>query len=114
MDYALVLSTFYSDKKWSIGESYDSLDWFDESPKPSKEELESKYQESISMQKKEFCKENAKKALLETDWSELPTAYDQLENVEEFKQYRIHIRKFIINPEENPIFPNKPEAIWIT
>ena len=40
IDYSLILVTNYTDKKWSIGETYDSLEWFDESPKPTQAELD--------------------------------------------------------------------------
>lgn len=40
IDYSIVLTIFYSDKQWSIsGNRYEDLDWLDESPKPTKEEL---------------------------------------------------------------------------
>ena len=41
IDYALILSTNYVGKQWSlVGESYDGLSWFDESPKPTQNELD--------------------------------------------------------------------------
>lgn len=41
IDYALILSTNYVEKKWMLhGDSYDGLNWLDNSPKPTKEELE--------------------------------------------------------------------------
>ena len=41
IDYSLILSTNYVGKQWSlIGESYDGLTWFDESPKPAQSELD--------------------------------------------------------------------------
>jgi hypothetical protein len=41
IDYSYVLSKKYSDKSWSLdGDSYDGLMWFDNSPKPTKDELD--------------------------------------------------------------------------
>ena len=40
IDYSLILVTNYIDKKWSIGETYNSLEWLDESPKPTQAELD--------------------------------------------------------------------------
>jgi hypothetical protein len=41
IDYALILSTNYAGKQWSLaGESYDGLTWLDESPKPTQNELD--------------------------------------------------------------------------
>jgi hypothetical protein len=41
IDYSLVLSVNYADKKWSLnGDSYAGLDWLDNSPKPTQAELD--------------------------------------------------------------------------
>jgi hypothetical protein len=46
-NYHLILGTLYVDKQWSMsGEEYSGLDWFDESPKPTKEELDSRQAEA--------------------------------------------------------------------
>jgi len=43
IDYSLIIVTNYAGKAWSVGETYDSLQWLDESPKPTKEELDSQW-----------------------------------------------------------------------
>ena len=68
--------------------------------------------EKYSIYKKEQCKTKAKQLLSDSDWSEIPSVIEQLENANEWKEYRMNIRKFIINPIENPVFPDKPETIW--
>jgi hypothetical protein len=41
LDYSLILVTNYAGKQWSLnGESYDGLDWLDNSPKPTQAELD--------------------------------------------------------------------------
>lgn len=41
IDYSKVLTINYPGKKWSLsGDSYDGLDWLDESPKPTQTELD--------------------------------------------------------------------------
>jgi hypothetical protein len=41
IDYSLILSTNYVGKQWSLsGDSYNGLDWLDNSPKPTKAELD--------------------------------------------------------------------------
>ena len=41
IDYALILTTNYAGKSWSLnGDDYAGLDWLDSSPKPTKEELD--------------------------------------------------------------------------
>ena len=44
IDYTLILSKNYSGKKWILnGDSYEGLNWLDELPKPTKEELDSQW-----------------------------------------------------------------------
>ena len=41
IDYAIILSTHYAGKQWTLhGDSYDGLTWYDESAKPTQEELD--------------------------------------------------------------------------
>ena len=41
IDYSLILSTHYLGKKWVFKDyDYAGLEWFDESPKPTQEELD--------------------------------------------------------------------------
>jgi hypothetical protein len=41
INYAFILSTNYANNKWTLnGNSYEGLDWRDESPKPTKAELD--------------------------------------------------------------------------
>lgn len=41
IDYAAVLVKYYQQDKWSLdGTSYDGLTWLSDTPKPSKEELD--------------------------------------------------------------------------
>jgi hypothetical protein len=113
IDYTLILIEKYKNSYWSLnGESYEGLTWLSDSPKPSKEELDSQWEEVLSIIKKQNCKTQAKQLLSDSDWSEIPSVIEKLENFNEWKEYRMNIRKFIINPIENPIFPNKPETLW--
>jgi hypothetical protein len=46
MDIALILTLKYPDTLWRlIGEEYKDLEWFDESPKPTKKQLQAKWPE---------------------------------------------------------------------
>jgi hypothetical protein len=41
LDYTLILSVNYDGKAWTLnGDAYDGLTWLDESPKPTKAELD--------------------------------------------------------------------------
>lgn len=111
IDYSLILITFYENKKWILnGESYDGLNWFDDDPKPTKEELENKYNQAIILNKKNQCKSESKKRIANSDWSVLSDV--KISNKSEFENYRAILRNYILNPVENPIFPEEPNPIW--
>lgn len=113
MDYTLILRVKYPNTKWTFnGDEYDGLTWIDESPKPTKEELESQWNEVLSIKKKEQCKNQAKQLLSDSDWSTLPDVQSQLLNYQDFVNYRSQLRNLVINPVDNPVFPSEPEARW--
>jgi len=113
IDYSRILSIFYAGKAWVLnGETYEGLDWFDSDPKPTKEELDSKWEETKTIYNKEQCKDKAKQLLAQSDWSTLPDVQAQLSNYQDFVNYRSQLRNLVINPIENPVFPSEPEARW--
>ena len=113
IDYNLILLTLYLDKQFNCyGTEYDGIIWNDSSPKPSKEELDSQWEQVLSTTKKEQCKTKAKQLLTKTDWSSLNDVQNELENYAEFVTYRKTLRSFITSPVENPIFPIEPETRW--
>jgi len=95
-----------------IGEEWEGLTWYDSRPCPTREEWEAEKSRLISIQPLQDCKTKAKQLLINSDWSELPSVIEQLENANEWKSYRMEIRKYIINPIENPTFPSEPKTIW--
>ena len=113
IDYALILTTKYKGALWTLdGDSYEGLTWLSESLKPTKEELDSQWEEVLLLQKKTNCKIQARQLLADSDWSETPSVIEQLENASEWKIYRMEVRKFIITPVEHPEFPSKPQTKW--
>ena len=113
IDYSAILSLNYSQKVWVCrGNEYEGLEWLDPSPKPTKEELDSQWNEVQSIRKKEQCKDKAKSLLANSDWSTLPDVQTQLSNYNDFVSYRSQLRELVINPVENPVFPSEPEARW--
>jgi hypothetical protein len=113
IDYSRILSIFYAGKAWVLnGETYEGLDWFDSDPKPTKEELDSKWEETKSIYNKENCKNKAKALLASSDWAELPSSIELLENANEWKAYRVEVKKLLISPVEAPSFPSAPEVRW--
>lgn len=112
INYSLILSEEYSDCNWQIlGNDYDTLEWDNNSiSKPTKEELDSKWIDALLKFKKNNCKSKAKDLIANCDWSVLPDV--KLQNKIDFENYRSQLRNYIINPVENPIFPNEPQPIW--
>jgi len=57
------------------------------------------------------CKTKSKELIANCDWSVLPDV--KIENKIEFENYRATLRNYILNPIENPIYPEEPKPIWI-
>lgn len=113
INYSLILITKYPNIQWTLnGNEYEGLTWYGESPKPTKEELDSQWDEVVSLKKKEQCKSQAKALLLESDWSETPSAQMDLQNGGSWVLYRRELRKLLVSPVEAPVFPTKPQAVW--
>lgn len=61
--------------------------------------------------KKSECKNEAKKRIQNCDWAVLPDV--KISNKLDFENYRTILRNYILNPVENPVFPEEPNPIWI-
>jgi hypothetical protein len=49
LNYHLILEVNYIDKKWTLsGNSYDGLQWNDESPKPTQAKLDALWESSVA------------------------------------------------------------------
>lgn len=59
---------------------------------------------------KDDCYSYAKLLINASDWSVLPDV--NLVNKSEFEAYRSQLRNYILNPVEDPIFPQEPNPIW--
>lgn len=68
-------------------------------------------QKRLSEFKKQNCKDQAKQLIASSDWSVLPDV--NITNKSEFESYRSQLRNLILNPVEDPIFPEEPNPIWI-
>jgi hypothetical protein len=118
IDYSLILVTYYIGKLWSLnGDLYEGLDWFDETPKPTKEELDALWPSTIETVSKQNCKQQAQEILYKTDWTTIPDVADPtytpyLINQTEFKQYRAVIRGYAVNPVVDPVWPTPPTEQW--
>lgn len=94
------------------GTEWEGLQWLDERPCPTKEEWENEKTRLIAQQPLKECKQKAQTLLNESDWTDLYSVRQKLENVTEWDTYREIIRELRINPIENPTFPDKPKTIW--
>lgn len=113
IDYVLILETKYKGNQWTLhGDSYEGLIWHSDTPKPTREELDSQWEEVLSIQKQNQCKNTAKQLLLDSDWSELPSVIEVLENANEWKSYRVQLRKYVVTPVQSPVFPSVPQVKW--
>ena len=44
IDYSAILATNYADQQWSLnGDTYDGLEWFSDTPKPTQAELDAQW-----------------------------------------------------------------------
>ena len=67
-------------------------------------------QKRLSEFKKNNCKEESKKRIANSDWSVLPDV--NITNKSDFENYRSQLRNLILNPVEEPIFPEEPQPVW--
>lgn len=110
-DYGLILSTNYADSQWTlIGNDYDGLTWYSNTPKPTQAELDAQWQPTQDAIAKSNCKNQAKTLLANSDWSVLPDV--QIQNKAEFENYRAVLRGYVFSPVVNPTWPTEPTPIW--
>ena len=111
IDYTKIFKTFYPGKMWAIsGEEYDGIVWYDDSPKPTKEELDALWPQTQESIAKTNCKDQAKKLIAATDWATLPDV--GLKNAADYVTYRGILRGLIITPVADPVWPTEPTPIW--
>lgn len=94
------------------GTEWEGIDWKDERKQPTKEEWEAEKARLVAQQPLQDCKTQAQILLNESDFTDLYSVRNKLENINEWDNYRNQIRELRINPIENPIFPDKPKTIW--
>jgi len=106
-----------SEKRFERGEAFD-LNYTDLIPPPEVYVVWQGDKWGIDIAKKseydkQDCKNQAKQLLVASDWSTLPDVQTQLSNHQDFVTYRSQIRKLVLSPIENPVFPTEPEARWL-
>ncbi len=96
MDYSTVLLKNYLGTKWKMEDAtdYDTLEWYDETSKPSKDDLDAKLIELQNAEPMRLLRIERNRLLQETDWR----ASSDLIIPEEWKIYRQRLRDL---PEGN-------------
>jgi hypothetical protein len=103
MDFSIVLSKYYDGFAWICGETYQTLKWLDDLPKPTEEELELKYDDLLL----DEVREERNRLLKESDITVL-TDYPST-NKEAWLSYREALRDFPSVWTPGMAFPEKPE-----
>lgn len=85
----------------SCVEEWEALDYASKNPPPPTPE------QLIAQ-----CKEEAKRRLQDTDYSELSDVKAILVNSADFSAYRSQIRSLYLNPVTSPVWPAEPNAQW--
>jgi hypothetical protein len=110
-DYAQILAINYAGSQWSlVDNSYDSLVWYSDTPKPTQEELDALWQPTQDAVAKDACSTKAKSLLAASDWSQLPDV--GLANTAEYVTYRGILRGYVTQPQVNPVWPVEPTPVW--
>jgi hypothetical protein len=118
INYSLIISINYPTAQWSLaGESYDGLEWFSDTPKPTQAELDSLWQSTQDTIAKNSCKQKASELLYATDWTTIPDVASSLNspyltNQAKFITWRSQIRQLAVNPVADPTWPTEPTPVW--
>ena len=119
INYPSILSLNYPNDVWTmLGNEYNTLEWFSDTPKPTQAELDALAPSTEETVAKDACKQQAKAILQDTDWTSIadvgdPTkANPYLVNQAEFIAYRSTVRNLAVNPVVDPVFPTAPTEEW--
>lgn len=109
MNYYDILSfKNIGDYSFTNPEDYSTFNFYDESKKPTEIQIN---QYSVEYNKS-LCKAEAKRRIAEYDWIVDTETTPDLLNRQDFVAYRSALRQLILNPIENPIWPEIPQEEW--
>ena len=119
INYPTILCTNYPNSKWTmLGNEYNTLEWFSDTPKPTQAELDALAPSTEETVAKENCKAQATTILQSTDWTSIADVGDPtksnpyLVNQAAFISYRSTVRNYAVNPVVDPVFPTAPTEQW--
>jgi hypothetical protein len=104
MNYYAILKKHYDGKIWGIAEDYSTLDWGDETPKPTDEELKILWNNMKYDYLKEIMRNERNQLLKDCDYCALP----DFPNRENYILYRQELRELPENWTIDKPFPQKP------
>ena len=85
--YERLMLKYYADYAWAVGETYESIEWYDTTiPKPTEDELELKYDELLV----DEMREERNRLLAKCDYTALP----DYPHRELWLEYRQKLRDF--------------------
>ena len=104
MDYSKILTKYYLNYSWSCGDTYETIEWYDETiDKPTKEHLESLWGDLLL----DEIRGERNRLLQESDYRALPDFPNT--NKEAWLAYRRELRNLPSVWTEGTPFPEKPE-----
>ena len=94
MDYSTVLLKNYLGTKWKMEDAtdYDTLEWYDETSKPSKDDLDTKLTELQNAEPYRLLREERNRLIAETDWTQLKDIDLDFIRERDWKNYRQALR----------------------
>ena len=92
MNYAQTMIKYYSTKSWSIGETYESLNWQSDEPKPTDEHLKELWEEMKTEYELDQLRKIRNQKLSETDKYCLVDWPQTADEKDTRLQYRMQLR----------------------
>ena len=121
IDYSAILSLNYPGAQWTLnGDSYEGLEWYDSTPKPTQAELGALWIPTQEANSKAANKATASSLLSGTDWTTIadvasPTNNPYLSNQADFIAYRNVIRAIAVYPPAGEIvWATPPTEVWVS
>jgi hypothetical protein len=118
-DYSKILVANFPNAQWQLNDnSYETLQWFSDTPKPTQAELDALWIPTQEADSKAANKATASGLLSATDWTTiadigLPTANPRLSNQDQFIAYRQVIRQIAVYPTAGEVvWPTPPTEVW--
>jgi hypothetical protein len=116
INVVIPLSTYYGNCEWSItGYEYEKLIWSDENvPKPTLEELTTKYEELVTAQPLKELRKERDTLLTKTDKYVIPDwPHASVESANAWVTYRQALRDLpsVTEDPANPVWPVRPDEV---